>query len=263
MVFIDQTGFEVALTSVKRIVSIVPSQTELIADLGCADRLVGVTKFCVHPNGLIQKIGHVGGTKNLNLEKIRKLQPDLIIGNKEENTKEQIEELRAEFPVWMSDIVTLDQAINMIQDLGEILCVQENAHILIKSIQSVRNTFTPSEKKTALYFIWKDPMMVVGNQTFIHSMMEEAGLQNLGQDLGPRYPELNRDRLTIQPDWVLLSTEPYPFKQSDVQSFKDIFPDAKILLVDGELFSWYGSRMRLAFPYFKEVFENRKGLKRN
>ncbi|MCB0479332.1 MAG: ABC transporter substrate-binding protein [Crocinitomicaceae bacterium] len=249
----DQTGHEVKINSTNRIVSIVPSQTELLVDLGCEDRLVGLTKFCVHPEGLIQRVGHVGGTKNLNLDKIRKLKPDLIIGNKEENTQEQIEELRKEFPVWMSDIYSVEDAFRMILSLGEILSVSEEANALVQEIEQERQSISNKPSFTALYFIWKNPNMIAGSHNFIHSMIREAGGVNLGEKIGERYPELHAEDLKEIPDYIFLSTEPYPFKESDIIEFKSLYPKSEVLLVDGEMFSWYGSRMRLAYSYFSKL----------
>lgn len=249
----DQTGFEVEVFSAKRVVSLVPSQTEFLVDIGLGDRLLGVTKFCIHPKNLIEDLGHIGGTKNLNIDKIRALQPDLIIGNKEENTKEQIELLRKEFPVWMSDIYTVNDALVMMRSLGMILDLEENTHKVIQEIKDAREAFDYSQKRSALYLIWKDPEMVVGSHSFIHAMLEEAGFENKGAELGSRYPEIELDALNEKPEFILLSTEPYPFKEKHVLEYAAKFPESNVCLVDGEMFSWYGSRMRLAYSYFQKL----------
>ncbi len=249
----DQTGYELEVGKVGKIISIVPSQTEFLVDLGLKSLLVGVTKFCVHPNGLIHEVGHVGGTKNLNIERIRSLKPDLIIGNKEENTKNQIEELRKEFPVYLSDINTVEESFKMMRDLGEILQVSKKVEKLINQIEKERSKFKKISypKRSCLYFIWKNPDMVVGSSTFIDSMIQEAGFENLGRKMGERYPEVTE--LKEIPDYIFLSTEPYPFKEEDMRLFKKKYPNSKVKLVDGEMFSWYGSRMRLAYPYFESL----------
>lgn len=260
MIYTDQTGFEVEVISTSRIISLVPSQTEFLVDIGLKDVLVGVTKFCIHPKGLVREIGHVGGTKNLNLDRIKELKPDLIIGNKEENTKSEIEELRKHFPVWMSDIVTVDDGIDMMASLGEILGKTDRVNKLIQSIQSEREKFSVSQSNqpSALYFIWKNPDMVVGSLSFIDDMVSEAGFVNVGRTLGERYPILDGNTEKPSPDYVLLSTEPYPFKKRDISDFQLKFPDSKVFLVDGEMFSWYGSRMKKAFKYFDELRKNER-----
>lgn len=238
----------------KRIVSVVPSQTELLCDLGLDEEVVGITKFCVHPESWYRNKTRIGGTKQLNIEKIRELQPDLIIANKEENTKEQIETLAAEFPVWISDIQTLDEALQMIGGVGEITGREDRAN---KIVQDVRAGFGSLQKAVAphnvAYFIWYKPWMSVGADTFISHMISTIGWQNaFASKL--RYPEIDLHELkAANPRLVLLSSEPFPFKEKHVGEIKAVLPDAKVLLVDGEMFSWYGSRMLKAAAYFKDL----------
>lgn len=254
MKYIDQTGRSIELNEVKRVVSLVPSQTELLVDLDVRHKLVGVTKFCIHPKDLIGEIGHVGGTKNLNIDKIRSLKPDLIIGNKEENTKEEIEELQKEFAVWMSDILTIDDALSMIDSCGKMLNAEIKSKQLIASIQSKRQAYLSAVEKqfSCLYFIWKNPDMIVGSTSFIHTMIKEFGCENKGEQKGDRYPILDKET-DLKPDFIFLSTEPFPFKQKDFKHFEEKFPDSKVLLVDGEMFSWYGSRLLRSYDYFQEL----------
>lgn len=254
MKFTDQTGFDVEVNSTLRVISIVPSQTEFLVDIGLGERLIAVTKFCIHPEGLIREVGHVGGTKNLNLDKIRELNPDLIIGNKEENTKEQIEELRKDFPVWMSDIYSVDDALSMMIDLGKILNLEKESKSIVDSIQEKRSDYYKEafQNKSCLYFIWTNPDMVVGSQNFIHDMIEESGMKNMGIELGERYPMLSED-IILSPDYIFLSTEPYPFKEEHIKEFQEKFPDSKVELVDGEMYSWYGSRMVKSYDYFEKL----------
>jgi ABC-type Fe3+-hydroxamate transport system substrate-binding protein len=257
MEFTDQTGFTIDLDSKpERIISIVPSQSELLWDLGLRDQLVGITKFCIHPDEMFRSKERVGGTKKLNIEKIRALKPDLIIGNKEENEKSQIEELRKEFKVWMSDIYNLEDAYAMMMSLGK-LCDKENeAKKLTGEIKNKFKTLDTSflkDKRTA-YFIWYDPLMVAASNTFIDFILNRIGLINVfsGQN---RYPELTTEQIKeARPELILLSSEPFPFKQKHVDELQAICPDAKILLVDGELFSWYGSRLRLSPQYFNSFY---------
>ncbi|RYD57343.1 MAG: cobalamin-binding protein [Sphingobacteriales bacterium] len=238
----------------KRIISVVPSQTELLYDLGLDEEVVGVTKFCVHPERWFRSKTRIGGTKQLNLDKIRELQPDLIIANKEENTKEQIEALAAEYPVWISDIHTLDEALRMITGVGEITGKVQAAENIIAQVQQGFGALSKaSQARRVAYFIWYRPWMSVGTDTFISNMIETIGWQNVFADK-QRYPEVDLSELVAaNPELVLLSSEPFPFKEKHIQEIKAVLPDAIVLLVDGELFSWYGSRMLKAGEYFNEL----------
>lgn len=240
----------------QRIVSLVPSQTELLFDLGLGDRIVGVTKFCTHPKEKTKAIPKVGGTKNFNLAEIEPLQPDLIIGNKEENYLEGIDALARHYPVWVSDINTLPEALEMMAALGEITGTQARSTELITQTQDQFSSLLPSKAGiTAAYFIWRSPYMAVGHQTFIDDMLTRCGFENAFGNM-PRYPEIAVGQLQEKsPQVILLSSEPYPFKEKHVAEFAEICPNAIIRIVDGELFSWYGSRLLHSAPYFKKIIE--------
>jgi ABC-type Fe3+-hydroxamate transport system substrate-binding protein len=234
----------------QRIVSLVPSQTELLVDLGLEDRIVGLTKFCVHPKGLKKEKTVIGGTKNFHFSKIEALQPDLIIGNKEENSQEGIERLAEKYPVWMSEIYTLEDALEMIKGIGSITRAAAQAERLIHEINQDMASLSQGARGTAVYLIWKDPLMAVGPQTFIHDMLGRAGFINKVELL--RYPELSMEDLkNISPDFLLLSSEPFPFKQKHMEEFAAQLPQTQVHLVDGEVFSWYGSRLK----YFKSYID--------
>lgn len=236
----------------KRIVSLVPSQTELLYDLGLEEEVIGITKFCIHPESWFRNKKRVGGTKTVHIDIVKSLQPDLIIANKEENTKEQIEELAKSFPVWVSDIQTIPQAFYMMAQVGILTGKAHEAQQLIKEIKDGFNSIEkPTKPKRAAYFIWRKPWMCAGGDTFISHMIEAMGWQNVLADI-KRYPEIALEDLrTKDVDLVLLSSEPYPFKDAHIEEIKAALPNAEVQLVDGELFSWYGSRMRLAPAYFK------------
>jgi len=252
----DQMGRKVAVPEKPlRIVSIVPSQTELLVDLGLKDRLVGITKFCVHPVGLKKEVTLVGGTKKLNFDKIRELKPDLIIGNKEENFYDDIVQLEKEFPVWMSDIYTLEDSFEFMQLIGEVVGVETES-----LVNRIRTEFDALERavaglpwKTAYYLIWNKPTMLAGSNTFIDDMLQRLHLKNIAP--APRYPEIEWSETTPKPDVILLSSEPFPFKEKHCAELRERFPDAKVMLVDGEYFSWYGSRLLGAPKYFGEVLK--------
>lgn len=253
-VHIDQLGRKVSLDRVpERIISVVPSQTELLADLGLEEQVVGITKFCIHPTEWFRNKERVGGTKNLDMEKIRALQPDLILANKEENNQDQILELAKEFPVWISDVDTVDGALDMIRSVGAVTGAEARAEMLVTEINGSFNEKQHAHS-TAIYLIWNEPMMVAGSDTFISDTMGKAGFRNLISET--RYPELTDERvIALRPEFILLSSEPFPFKEEHRSAFQERFPDSKVLLVDGEMFSWYGSRMVKAKAYFDELME--------
>lgn len=252
--FVDQMGREIQVSyPPKRIISIVPSQTELLFELGLDTEVIGITKFCIHPITKFAEKTKVGGTKKLNIELIRQLQPDLIIGNKEENTQSEIELLMQEFPVWMSDIGHLEQATNAISQIGELVDRQPEAaylnHLInagfadLQALALIKNI----NQKVA-YLIWKDPYLCAGRQTFIDDILRKIGLQNVIQQ--SRYPEIEISQLIAHnPQFVFLSSEPYPFKQKHINDLQLALPNTKFILVDGEMFSWYGSRLVKAVNY--------------
>lgn len=250
-IVIDQMQRVVEIVSpLLRIVSLVPSQTELLVDLGLKERLVGVTKFCVHPKGLKNCIQQIGGTKNVDIQKVIDLKPDLVIGNKEENFKSDIDELEKHVPVWMSDIYTLEDAYEMIQQIGKLTDTEKKALTLIDGIKSEFKQLIPlKEKKKCLYLIWRKPYMAAGKNTFIDHLLEQLGFENAMQI--DRYPEVEFTNLVT--DYIFLSSEPYPFKEKHIEELQTIFPKAQIHLVDGEFFSWYGSRLLEAPKYFNQL----------
>ncbi|MBK9638191.1 MAG: ABC transporter substrate-binding protein [Bacteroidetes bacterium] len=239
----------------QRIVSLVPSQTELLFDLGLNKEVVGITKFCIHPASWFQEKKIVGGTKNIHLDVIRELKPDLIIANKEENVEEAILELQKEFPVWISDVNTIPEACYMISEIGK-LC--DRTSLAQNFISKINQNFESLSKasallgKRAVYYIWKNPWLTAGHHTFIHSMLEACGLQNESKDM--RYPEFPPDQLNkLAVDYIFLSSEPYPFREEDKEYLSQFIDKNKIIFVDGTYFSWYGTRLINAPSYFKQL----------
>jgi ABC-type Fe3+-hydroxamate transport system substrate-binding protein len=256
--FTDQLGHAVTINyPPKRIISLVPSQTELLFDLGLDKEIIGLTKFCIHPIEKFAERSKIGGTKKLNIEKIRSLEPDLIIGNKEENQQEQIEELMEEFPVWMSDIYNLEDAKQTIRQIGELVDRQPEAaylnHLINSGFTDLQSLAAQNGlNNTVAYLIWKEPFMAAGKNTFIDDMLMLNGLSNVVKT--SRYPELVLPELAaLKPDLVFLSSEPYPFKQKHLEEIQQFLPGAKIMLVDGEMFSWYGSRLVKAVQYLYQL----------
>ena len=251
----DQMGRRVAVPfPPQRIVSLVPSQTELLFDLGLGGKVVGVTKFCIHSAEARTKSTVIGGTKNFDFEKIAALKPDLIIGNKEENYQSGIEQLIKNYPVWLSDISNLPEALDMIRRVGFIAGAKEKAESMAAEIDASFAALATAETPvSAAYFIWRKPYMVAATGAFIDDMLRRAGFANvfIGQ---ARYPEISAEQLAAAaPARILLSSEPYPFGAKHLAEFQAICPAAKIDIVDGELFSWYGSRLRKSAAYFSQL----------
>jgi ABC-type Fe3+-hydroxamate transport system substrate-binding protein len=247
MDYIDQTEYKITLKRQPiRIVSLVPSQTELLYYLGTPP--IAQTLFCEHPHSYFKAATKIGGTKKLNMDKIKQLKPDLIVGNKEENLRADIEELRKDYTVWLSDISTLADATEMIERIGELVGKSEKSKQLAAEIAFKFNTIEKEEPKKVLYLIWRNPFMAVGKDTFINSILETQGYENIVTH--SRYPELSNDEIiALNPEQILLSSEPYPFKQEHIDELQRLIPQAQIRLVDGQLYSWYGPRLLQTADY--------------
>ncbi|MCB9223087.1 MAG: ABC transporter substrate-binding protein [Crocinitomicaceae bacterium] len=247
----DQIGNQIQLSGpAKRIVSLVPSQTELLYFFGLENETVGITKFCIHPEEWFRSKTRVGGTKNVQIQKVRELKPDLIIANKEENTKEDIIELQEICPVYVSDVNNVDQALQMIRQVGELCGVEQKA---VELIDDIRDDFgsLPNFNQSAIYLIWNEPFMACGKDNFINAVMESIGLKNLIED--SRYITISKEELIKKrPDVILLSTEPFPFTTEHCYALEHEL-GVKVRLVDGEMFSWYGSRMLKMKDYFRKL----------
>ncbi len=252
--FIDQMGHAVTFRfPPQRIVSLVPSQTELLYTLGLDSEVVGITKFCVHPPVWRKSKILVGGTKNFRIDVIRNLRPDVILGNKEENYKAGIEALQKEFPVWLSDVKNLTEALQIIYEIGRITGRTNEAEMLMQKIKASFDNLQKLPPLRVVYLIWKNPWMGAGRNTFIHEMLSLAGLENVLHNR-ERYPELTHEELRqLSPEAVLLSSEPYPFSEKHVAEIRWLLLEAKVLLVDGEMFSWYGSRMLYFADYVRRL----------
>jgi ABC-type Fe3+-hydroxamate transport system substrate-binding protein len=242
----------------KRIVSLVPSQTELLFDLGLEDQIVGITKFCVHPFYAKQTKKIVGGTKTIKIEKIKDLNPDIILCNKEENTREIVEACREICETHVSDIFTLEDAKDLILDYGVMFGRRTEARSMVQKLDFKWKDFQAfiQNKKTikVAYFIWRNPWMAAANNTFIDHLLALNKFENIYKNK-ERYPEveLKKIRLEGDPEVVLLSSEPYPFKDEHAFEVGRFAHHAKTVFVDGELFSWYGSRLLKSFDYFKQL----------
>ncbi len=263
--FADQLGTPHFFgTTPKRIISLVPSQTELLYDLGLEESIVGITKFCVHPFHFKSTKTIIGGTKKVHIEKIRSLQPDIIIANKEENTQEMVGELSKICPVWVTDIITLEDNRQMISDFGLLFNKRTEARKWIDKIEFALSDFQGCVQdqpvRKVAYFIWANPYMVAAGDTFINELLKLNKFENI-YDNHPkydgRYPEIIIQKMRIQgdPDVILLSSEPFPFNDGHAFELGRFTHHAKTVFVDGEMFSWYGSRLVKAFGYFKKLHE--------
>ena len=251
----DQLQRKISLPKTpKRIISLVPSQTELLVDMGLEENILGITKFCVHPKHLRKNKNIVGGTKQVKLEKIKALDPDIILCNKEENTQEMVVELEEIAPVHVSDIVKIEDAFDLMHQYGEIFQKEALVSTMVNSIRDkiavLREKLKDKQVKKVAYFIWKKQLMVAGKDTFIDELLKLNKFENVFKE--SRYPETTLEELKNKnPDLILLSSEPFPFKKKHKKYFAPL--NAEIKLVDGEYFSWYGSRLVEAIDYFKTL----------
>jgi ABC-type Fe3+-hydroxamate transport system substrate-binding protein len=259
MSFTDQIGHTITIESPpQRIVSLVPSQTELLAYLGLEKEVAGITKFCIHPDEWFRTKTRVGGTKNINFNKIEAVNPDLIICNKEENKESEVKVLMEKYPVWTSDIHNLEDATNMINSIGEIT---NKVDVALKLTQQIKSKFaelshTKLNPIKVVYLIWQNPFMAAGKDTFIDYMLSQCNFVNVCDASMERYPELTMEDIkSLNPEVILLSSEPFPFSEKHLEEFKTYFPGISPVLVDGEYFSWYGSRLLNAPEYIKSVME--------
>jgi len=238
---------------VKKVVSLVPSVTETLIFLGLKEQMAGRTKFCLHPQVHVEHIPVVGGTKSIDIEKVIYLNPDLIIGSKEENEKEQIITLAEQFPVYVNDVIDLPSCYNFIEAMGNIFSLENAAQDLIFSI---RNSFENKMfffNPRIIYLIWHKPFMTIGKNTFIDSILKQSGLYNIFGHL-ERYPQITEQQIQeAEADYILLSTEPYPFNENHCREFEKIFKGSKVMLVDGEMFAWYGSHLLKSASYFQQL----------
>jgi ABC-type Fe3+-hydroxamate transport system substrate-binding protein len=256
----DQIGHTITIKSApRRIISLVPSQTELLAYFGLNEEVVGITKFCIHPDEWFRTKTRVGGTKNVDFAKVEQLNPDLIICNKEENKESDVKALMEKYPVWTSDIHNLDDALNMINSLGEITGKNNTAQKLVFQIKRNFDELRHYQKETlrVLYLIWKTPYMAAGKDTFIDYMLSQCGLTNVCEPSQGRYPELTMEQIKqLNPQFILLSSEPYPFSEKHLAEFNSYYPGILSVLVDGEYFSWYGSHLLSAPQYLKSIIDS-------
>ena len=265
MIFKDQLNRNLLLEKLpQRIVSLVPSQTELLVNLGLEENIVGITKFCVHPAHLKAEKTIVGGTKKVNYKRIIALNPDIIICNKEENTQEIVNELEKRFSIYVSDVISVNDAFDLISDIGIIFNCKPKATELTNAIRAKLKDFTNFIKqhpsKRVAYFIWAKPWMAAGGNNYINDILKLNKFENIFESAPDRYLEVYIEYLAglspdLKPQLILLPSEPYPFKEEHADQLKK-YIDCQFMFVDGEMFSWYGSRFIKALDYFKELHKS-------
>ena len=260
MVFKDQLNRTLSFSSYpKRIISLVPSQTELLFHLALDKEVVGITKFCIYPTVWRTKKTIVGGTKNFKIDRIKEINPDLIIANKEENDEDSLKKLMSIFPVWISDVKCLGDAFQMISSVGRLTNSESTSFTLTEKIKKQFKILSllPKQPRRVAYLIWNNPLMSVNQDTFIYSMLELNQWDNCFKDKLNRYPEVTEEELVAyNPEIVFLSSEPFPFKEKHMDRFKQLLPESRVILVNGEYFSWYGSRLVDSPAYFSSLHKS-------
>ncbi|MCX8148812.1 helical backbone metal receptor [Thermaurantimonas aggregans] len=243
-----------------RVVSLVPSLTELLYHLGVD--VVGITKFCVHPEEWYRTKPRVGGTKNPDINRIKELKPDLILANKEENRKEDVEQLRQFSQVLVTNITTINDALEAIRLIGRVCNVVQAVEKLVHSIIELWKPLQGSaDGARVLYLIWRKPYMAAGTDTYIHHVLQHLGFSNAVNQ--SRYPVVDEKSIRLMnPELIFLSSEPYPFREKHLAEFQGMAPTAHVRLVDGEAFSWYGYRMIPAASYFYLLIHDINEMKR-
>lgn len=240
-----------------RIISTVPSITELLSDLELNEEVVGITKFCVHPNDWFRNKQRIGGTKTLNISDILDLKPDLIIANKEENVKKQIEQLQINTEVLLTDLKTVEDNITLIEEISTLTDRRMTGIRLVSEFKAALDSIVPlSSTLRCAYLIWQKPYMTVGRDTYIHDVMANLGLENIFSERD-RYPTISlEDIKEKKPDVILLSSEPFPFGVKHLNFFQSVFPHCQICLADGEAFSWYGTRLIKKARYLQSLIQS-------
>lgn len=226
---------------VRKIISLCPSVTETICELGFPEKLAGITDFCVHPSKYVKQIPKIGGVKNPDIKKILRLKPDLVLFVKDENTLQDYEKLHTHLECIVFDIKTIDDSMNMIASLEKILNAGRTKSLINQMNKLIGKTIPKYPDKKYLYLVWKNPFMAAANNTYTSSLLSVFGMKNfLAHEEG--YPEINLSEIDADTDYIFLPDEPWKFTAKDRHEISEIFPKSKVINVDGKLFSWFGYR---------------------
>ena len=248
-----------------RIVSLVPSLTECLFELGLGPFVVGRTGFCIHPADQVRDVAKVGGTKSIDIEKVRDLSPTHVVVNREENPRDPVDQIRQFVPnIVVTDPVTVGDNILLYRQLGEVFNVMAAAERLVTRFETVHQRLLSQNFSSLrlIYLIWRDPWMTVASDTFISQMLAQAGMLTVPDTTarGPlpdaaRYPEITEEQMAnAKPDLILLSTEPYRFQESHCELIRRIdgLDATPCRLIDGEMTSWYGPRAIKGVEYLND-----------
>ena len=259
MEYFDQLNREIIIKQTpQRIVSLVPSITYTLSDFDLNENVVGITRFCKFLPYSKKEKTIIGGTKDIKIDRIKSLKPDIILANKEENTKEIVEQLEKIAPVFVSDIKNFDDNIDFLERMGKIFNNEIFAIYFVRQLNKLKKTLETEKEhlKKTIYLIWKNPWMTIGGDTYIHDMMKLSGFDNLYKQK-KRYPTTDIEEMKkLNPEVILLSSEPYPFKAKHQQELQEIFPETKILLVQGEAFTWFGTYQIKGLEYLSSLIKN-------
>jgi ABC-type Fe3+-hydroxamate transport system substrate-binding protein len=264
---VDASGVAVELPRPpRRIVSLIPSTTEILCALGLGDALVGVTVYCVEPRDVVRGKTRIGGEKDPDLARIRALKPDLVVANVEENRREDIDQLRAwSIPVWVTYPRTVVEGIRLIGELGEVTGAGARAREMLRELEPLYarvERATGNRPAVAVFYpIWRGPYMTVNGDTYIHDMLRVCGGRNIFADRPERYPTVTLDDVAARrPAVILLPDEPFRFRRAHLADFAayaevPAVRDGRIHLVDGKPFSWHGPRIAEALRTLPELIE--------
>lgn len=265
--FIDARGISVALPhNPQRIVSLICSVTETLFALGLGDRIAGCTNYCIRPMPQVESVKKIGGPKNLDIEAILALNPDLVIANIEENERGDINRLEDKgIPVFVTYPRTVNDSLTLIRTLGLITGSEQAAESFHKKAENVvhqtlKQVALITYRSNVIYLIWRKPYMVINKDTYIHDVITLCGGINIHAEHPDRYPEITiEDIVNAQPDIIFLPSEPFPFKKKHIKEFMHYgaipaVHNNRVMPVDGELFSWYGVRMIFGLPYVRKIF---------
>lgn len=231
------------MSTPQRIVSLVPSTTESVCAFGAQDRLVGCTNWCTHPADSLHGIARIGGTKNPKRDAIARLEPDLVLGNAEENRDEDLDWLRARFPVLVQTPCTATEAAAALEELGRALGWEEAAAPFVTALARELAVPPAVRRVRAFYAIWTKPWMGVGRTTYVDDVLQRCGFDNVTADAGGRYPTVELATVRdLRPEVVLLPDEPWVFDEAQRQALAQsrVFGEARLVLCSGRDFCWHG-----------------------